>query len=67
MIGAISNISSSPDSSQLVFTLISQDQITDPSNNIFPEAKQDLYLIGTDGNELRLFLNDAYQASWSPK
>lgn len=65
--GAISNISSSPDSSQLIFTLIYQDQQSDVKNNITPEAKQDLYIMDSDGNNLKLFLNDAYQASWSPK
>lgn len=67
VIGATSNISSSPDSSQLIFTLIQQDKPTNVETGDYPEARQDLYLIDSDGNNLKLFLNDAYQASWSPK
>lgn len=67
VVGAISNISPSPDDKQLIFTLIQQDQPTDVNNGVYPEAKEDLYLINSDGNNAKLFLNDAYQAAWSPK
>lgn len=65
--GAISNISPSPDSGQLIFTLIEQLEKTDVENNNYPEANEDLYIIDADGNNLKLFLNDAYQAAWSPR
>lgn len=67
VVGAISNISSSPDDKQLIFTLIQQDQPTDVNNGVYPEAKEDLYLINADGSNVKLFLNDAYQAAWSPQ
>lgn len=66
-VGAISNISSSPDDSQLIFTLIQQDKPTDTNKGDYPEAKEDLYLISTDGSNLKLFLKDAYQGAWSSK
>lgn len=67
VVGAISNIGPSPDDKQLVFTLIQQDQPTDANKGVYPEAKEDLYLINADGSNAKLFLNDAYQAAWSPQ
>lgn len=67
VVGAISNISLSPDDKQAIFTLIQQEEPTDTENGIYPQAHQDLYLVNSDGTNLKLFLNDASQGSWSPK
>ncbi len=73
VIGAISNISPSPDDKQLIFTFIQQEKPTYPPENeplseeTYHEAKEDLYLINTDGTNPKIFLKDAHQAAWSPK
>ncbi len=59
-IGAITNISVSPDNKQLVFTLIYE---TKPDG----EVKTSLYLINADGSNPVLFVDNAEQGAWSPK
>lgn len=66
-IGAISNISPSPDDYQLVFTLIEQTQPPREEEGDFEgKIQQNLYLIDTDGSGLTLFVKNASQGAWSP-
>ncbi|TSC88206.1 MAG: hypothetical protein G01um10145_915 [Microgenomates group bacterium Gr01-1014_5] len=66
-LGAISNISVSPNNNQLVFTLIEQTRQPNQDEGDYGGAvKESLYLMDASG-KLTLFLENASQGAWSPK
>ena len=66
--GALSNITASPNDEQLIFTLIVQLKDPDHDNEDWTgTAKEDLYIINTDGSNLELFAENSSQSSWSSR
>lgn len=66
-IGAISNISVSPNGRQIVFTLIEQTTLPNPKKNDYlGAATENIYLVNFDTSDPKLFVKNASQAVWSP-
>lgn len=67
MVGAISNIDVSPNNKELIFTLIEQIEPPLPAEGKWAgKTTEAIYLIDADGQNLRLFADNASQADWSP-
>jgi|GEM_PF-5421635 len=68
--GAIANISSSPAGDKIIFTLITQTappKQACPNCEIVTEAREDIYIVNSDGSNPHLFASDARQPDWSSK
>ena len=68
-VGAISNISVSPNNKQIIFTLITETAPlgSNPKDEYYSSSREDLYLVNSDGTDAKLFVSDASQSSWNPK